>query len=149
MNELIVAEIKLSYEPTVKPTDQPKVKCSKDAYMNIKPFFDPSLMNIKEEAVALFLSRSNRIIGGIKVSSGGITGTVVDISLILGIALKCLAKGIILAHTHPSGELQPSKADIDLTQRLKEAARIMDITLLEHIILNTEEYLSFADEGLL
>lgn len=149
MNEFIVSEIKISYMPNVKPADQLKVKCSKDAFLQIKPFFDPSLMNIKEEAVALFLSRSNSVIGGFKISSGGITGTVVDISLILGIALKCLAKGIILAHTHPSGELQPSKTDLNITQRLKDAASIMDITLIEHLILNTEGYLSFADEGLL
>ena len=149
MDELIVSEIKISYKPTVAPSNQAKIKCSQDAYLQIKPFFDPKLMNIKEEAVALFLSRSNRIKGGFKVSSGGITGTVVDISLILGIALKCLAKGIVLAHTHPSGELKPSKADLEITQRFKEAARIMDITLIEHLILSTEGYLSFADEGLL
>ena len=149
MTALVVSEIKISYEPKVKAVHRPRVKCSKDAYMHVRQFFDPSLLNIKEEAVALFLNRSNNIIGGFKVSSGGITSTIVDIGLILGVAVKCLAKGLILAHTHPSGELQPSKADLTLTARLKEAARLLDITLIEHLIVSTEGYTSFADEGLL
>ena len=149
MNDKIVSEIKISYEPRVKPMDRPKIQCSKDAHEQIRPFFDQTLINIKEEAVALFLNRANRVIGGYKISSGGITGTVIDVSLLLGIALKCLAKGIILAHNHPSGELQPSKADQDLTSRLRMGAQLLDITLIEHLILNTESYLSFADEGFL
>ena len=103
-------------------------------------------MNIKEEAVVLFLNRGNRVLGGYKVSSGGITGTVVDIRIILAIALKCLASGMILAHTHPSGELNPSNADKGLTQKLKEAANLMDISLLDHLIITSETYYSFADE---
>ena len=82
------------------------------------------------------------------MSSGGISGTIVDIRLILGVALKCLASGIILAHTHPSGELTPSRVDRELTQKLKEAAKLMDISLLEHLIITNEGYFSFADEGL-
>ena len=149
MNELLVSEIKISYEPRVKASECPKVTCSQDAYEQIKQFFDPSLMNVKEEAVVLYLNCSNRIMGGFKVSSGGISCTIVDITLILGVAVKCLARGLVLAHTHPSGELQPSKADLNLTARLKEAARLLDIRLIEHLILSTDGYLIFADEGLL
>jgi DNA repair protein RadC len=78
-----------------------------------------------------------------------ITGTVVDIRIILGIALKSLATGIIIAHTHPSGELKPSKANIDLTQKLKVACKKMEITLLDHFIITTESYFSFKDDELL
>jgi DNA repair protein RadC len=149
MNELIAAEIKITYKPQVKAADRPKIQRSADADHQVRAFFDQSMINIKEEAVVLFLNRSNRVIGGFRISSGGITSTVIDISLILGIALKCLAKGLILAHNHPSGELQPSRADQEITTRLKDAARILDITLLEHLILTEDSYLSFADEGLL
>src|SRR5665213_2364370 len=75
------------------------------------------------------LHTSKRVIGGYKMSSGGITGTVVDIRIILGMALKCLASGILIAHTHPSGELSPSKQDLDLTIRLMDAGKLMDIQL--------------------
>lgn len=149
MNDLVVTEIRISYKPKVKTRDRPKIKCSKDAYMHIRQFFDPSLLNIKEEAAILYLNGNNRIIGGFKVSSGGISTTIVDIALILGVAVKCLARSLVLAHTHPSGELQPSNADLNLTARLKEAAKLLDITLIEHLILSTEGYLSFADERLL
>lgn len=133
----------------MKPADCPKILQSTDAHKQVRAFFDSSMLNIREEAVVLFLNRSNRVIGGFKISSGGITSTIIDISLILGIALKCLAKGLILAHNHPSGELQPSRADQEITERLKNAARILDVTLIEHLILTEDSYLSFADEGLL
>lgn len=149
MNKSLVTEIKIRYEPSLSTTCLPKIQCSQEAYEQIKLFFDPELLNIKEEAVVLFLNRSNRVIGGYKLSSGGITSTVIDISLILGIALKCLAKGLILAHNHPSGELQPSQADRELTAKLRQAARLMDINLIEHLILSKDGYSSFADEGLL
>src|SRR5690349_3335381 len=102
MNELIASEIQVTYKPQVKPADRPKVQRSTDAHQHARAFFDHTMINIREQAVVLFLSRSNRVIGGFRISTGGITATVIDISLILGIALKCLAKGLILAHNHPS-----------------------------------------------
>jgi DNA repair protein RadC len=83
------------------------------------------------------------------VSSGGITGTVADPRIILAAAVKCCAVNIILAHNHPSGSLKPSRADEQLTVKIKEAARFLDITVLDHIIVSTEGYFSFAEEGLL
>ncbi|MCB0777911.1 MAG: JAB domain-containing protein [Chitinophagaceae bacterium] len=149
MKGLFASEIKLNYEPRIVPSSRPGIKTSQDAHIQIRRFFDASLIRVREEAVVLFLNRSNKVIGGYKLSTGGITSTVIDISLILGIALKCLAKGIILAHNHPSGELNPSGQDEDITTKLKNAARLMDIALIDHLILNSERYLSFADEGLL
>ena len=151
MNEqiLFASEIYIKYEPKVQAVNRPRIQSSEDAYLQCLYFLGLDNLTIKEEAVALFLNRSNRVLGGYKVSSGGITATVVDIRIILAIALKCLASGIILAHTHPSGELNPSRTDKELTQKLKEAAKLMDISLLDHLIITSETYYSFADEGVL
>src|SRR5262245_41882346 len=113
MSDLLfnISEIQLKYDPNVKPISRTKITTSDDAYRQFVQLFDHSLMNIKEEAVALFLNRSNRLLGGYKISSGGISGTIVDVRLLMGIAIKSLASGIILAHTHPSGELLPSNSD--------------------------------------
>ena len=140
-------EIEITYLPRYLGFSKPIIKRSQDIYEILIELFDITALTIKEECIALFLNRNNRIIGSYKVSSGGITSTVVDIRIVLGIALKSLSCGLILAHTHPSGNLQPSKADIDLTHNLREAGRLMDIRLLDHLIISTEGYYSFADEG--
>jgi DNA repair protein RadC len=144
-----VSEILIKYQPKVKPVDRPKIQTSQAAYFECLKFLDPDMMNIKEEAVVLFLKNGGRVLGGYKISSGGITGTVVDIRLILAIALKSLATGLILAHTHPSGELIPSRADKEVTFKIKEAAKWMDITLHDHLIITYDGYFSFADEGII
>lgn len=151
MNEqlLSASEIHIKYEPRVQPINQPRIQTAEDAYQQCLSFLNGDNLNIKEEAVVLFLNRGNRVLGGYKISSGGITGTVVDIRLILAIALKCLASGIILAHNHPSGEINPSRADKELTQKLKEAAKLMDILLLDHLIITESNYYSFADDGVI
>ena len=143
----IVSEIKISYSPKYLGYNKPKIKSSQDIYEILVELFDVTALTVKEECIALFLNRSQRIIGSYKVSSGGITSTVVDIRIVLGIALKSLSCGLILAHTHPSGNLQPSRNDIDLTHNLREAAKMMDIRLLDHLIISNEGYYSFADEG--
>lgn len=99
----------------------------------------------------MYLNRSNAILGLYRTSTGGITGTVADLRLILSVALKIAATGLILAHNHPSGNLTPSRADIDLTRKIKEAACLMDILLLDHLILDNtgQGCYSFAEEGLL
>ena len=109
---------------------------------------DRSQFNIKEEAAVLFVNRSKRVICGYKLSSGGIAGTVVDIRIILSIGLKCLASGFILCHSHPSGDLNPSKKDLDLTIRLMEAGKLMEIQLLDHLIITEDSYLSMAEDDL-
>jgi DNA repair protein RadC len=98
----------------------------------------------------VYLNRSNRILGIYKASKGGMTGTVADPRLILSIALKTAATSFIISHNHPSGSLKPSLADEELTGRLKEAAKFMDIKLLDHLIVEPNgTYFSFADEGLI
>lgn len=102
-----------------------------------------------EVFVALYLNRSNKIISYETISKGGISGTVADPRIILKKALEAGASSLIICHNHPSGNLQPSKQDELLTQKIKSAAQLIDISLLDHIIVSEEGYYSFADEGML
>lgn len=102
-----------------------------------------------EEFWALFLNRQNKIIDKQRLSQGGMTGTVIDVRLVLKMALERHATSLIFAHNHPSGNLEPSEADKKITRQLKESAKIMDIPLLDHLIITQGGYFSFADEGML
>lgn len=102
-----------------------------------------------EEFWVLFLNNSNKVIRKEQLSKGGITGTVVDIRLILKLALEHNALSIILSHNHPSGKLLPSESDVEITQRLKLAARQLEMSVIDHIIVTENGYYSFADEGVL
>ncbi|WP_297095173.1 DNA repair protein RadC [uncultured Draconibacterium sp.] len=119
---------------------------SKDA----ADYFMPMLGDLNhEEFWILLLNRGNRIIDSFMVSQGGISGTVIDVRLILKNALDKMASAIILCHNHPSGTMQASNADLNITNKIKSAAEIMDITVLDHIIVGQNSYLSLADEGML
>ena len=103
-----------------------------------------------EEAYLLLLDRANRVMGWYKVSQGGMAGTVIDPKIIFATALKARANSIIIAHNHPSGQLRPSQADKDLTNKLFAAGKALDLPLLDHLILAPEGgCFSFADEGLI
>ncbi len=100
-----------------------------------------------EEFWAVFLNRSNKIIDKVKFSQGGVSGTVVDVRMILKSAIQHLASSIILVHNHPSGNINPSTEDIHLTTKLKEGAKLIDIQVLDHLIVCDNLFYSFADEG--
>lgn len=102
-----------------------------------------------EVFAVLFLNRANKILHFEIVSSGGLTGTVADPRIILKKALETGATSIVLSHNHPSGSLKPSRADEELTQKIRQAATYLDIKVIDHIIVSDEGYFSFADEGLL
>jgi len=102
-----------------------------------------------EEFWILLMNRANKIISRQKISRGGITGTIIDIRIILKLALDKLATSLILCHNHPSGNLLPSDADTEITRKLKEAGKLMDISVLDHVIVSDSSYYSFADEGLI
>lgn len=126
--------------------EKPKVTTSKDAFELLKS----DLTDIPhEEFWVLLLNRANRVIKKSQVSQGGVTGTVADPKIIFKLALDELACGLILAHNHPSGNLTASQADVDLTRKLKEAGKLLEIQVLDHLILARQKYFSFADEGLL
>lgn len=112
--------------------------------------FHPVLSDLPhEEFWILLLNRSNRVISKVRISQGGIAGTVIDVRLIMKRAVDQLATAIILCHNHPSGNTTPSQADIDITQKLSNAGKTMDIPVLDHLIIAENSYFSFADEGML
>lgn len=131
-------------------TSYPKVKieASRQAYSVLIPFFEHN-MELFESFYILLLNNSNNTIGFAHLSSGGITGTVVDIRMVAKYALESLATGVILAHNHPSGTLKPSQADINLTNKVKAALKTLDINLVDHLILSSDGFFSFASDGLL
>jgi DNA repair protein RadC len=144
-----VAEISISYNPVPGWQNQPRIIKSQDALDVVKEYFPKETIHLQENMIVLYLNQSNRVIAVYKMSTGGMTGTVVDIRLILATALKVAATGIILAHNHPSGNRNPSTNDIDLTHKIYQAAKLMDIHLLDHLIVtpDNDSYYSFADEG--
>ncbi|WP_441556572.1 JAB domain-containing protein [Chryseobacterium sp. 2TAF14] len=106
-------------------------------------------MEMQEEVKVILLNNSNCVLGIYNLSKGGITSSLVDVRLVLSVALKCLAPGIILVHNHPSGNLKPSSTDLNIVKKLNESCKLMDITLFDSIIITKESYMSFADEGLI
>jgi DNA repair protein RadC len=144
-----VAEVELVYKTKVKASERPKVTSSKDIYNILRQVWDENKIDMLEEFKVIFLNRANRVTGVYDASSGGITGTVADPRLILAAAIKSLSVSIVLSHNHPSGNLKPSCADEELTLKIKEAASYHDIKVLDHIIITSEAYYSFADEGLI
>jgi len=110
----------------------------------------PILQDYQHEVFCvMYLNRSNKIIHLEIISQGGLTATVADIRIIMKRALDCMAASIFVSHNHPSGSLLPSKADRDLTQKIKTAGQLIDIMLVDHLIIGQKDYFSFADEGIL
>ncbi len=144
-----VAEIQLTYKPKVKPSDRPQICRSKDAYEILIKHWDDSKIYFVEQFKVILLTRANKVLGIVEISTGGISGTVADPKLIFAAALKANASSIILSHNHPSGNLLPSQQDISLTQKLKEAGKFLELPVLDHMIVTGDGYYSFADEGLL
>jgi len=123
-----------------------KITSSNDAFK----LFHPILGDIPhEEFWILLLNRSNQIIEKVRISQGGVSGTVIDTRLILRFAIEKLASGLILCHNHPSGNNQPSEPDKKITEKIQSAAGFMEINLLDHIIIADKTFFSFADEGIL
>jgi len=146
-----VSEIEIVYRKKVncKISERPLIKSSKDVYEVFNHYWNQDRIDLLEEFKVLFLNRANRVLQIFAVSQGGVTGTVADPRVILAAALKVSACVICMAHNHPSGSTQPSREDVELTKKIKEAARYHDIKVVEHIILTSEEYFSFADDGLM
>ncbi len=127
-------------------TRKKKITCSRDA----ADFFTPLLQDLNhEEFWILLLDRGNKILDQYRISQGGISGTVIDVRIILKTALEKLASSIILCHNHPSGTMEASEADLKITRKMLKAAGLMDISVLDHIIIGQNSYLSMADERIL
>lgn len=129
-----------------EPEERPKITTSGDA----ATIFKPLLSDLPhEEFWVLLLNRNNLVIDKFMVSQGGLAGTIIDVRIILKTALEKLACSMILCHNHPSGNLQPSDADKDITRKIREAGKQMDIPVLDHLIIGNDAYFSFSDEGLM
>ncbi|MES2373394.1 MAG: JAB domain-containing protein [Bacteroidota bacterium] len=145
----IVSEIELVYVSQVPASRRFQIRKSLDSWWLLKRSWNRKRIQLVEQFKVIYLDTTNHVLAIKKMSTGGITGTVADPRLLLAGALKLKATAMIICHNHPSGNLQPSERDKTLTANLKQASLLMEIKLIDHIILTSEGYMSFADDGLL
>ena len=139
-----ISEYSLKYTKT--DIQKTKIITSENACSVIKKFYFDDI-NIYESFFILLLNRANNTTGFAKISQGGTAGTVVDIKIIAKYAVESLSSAVIICHNHPSGNIKPSEADINITKKIKDALLLLDISLTDHIILSENNYYSFADNG--
>jgi DNA repair protein RadC len=146
-----LGEVTLNYKyhnPSIK--DRPLITNASDAVEVIKLVIDMQRIALQEQFIVIYLNQANKVIGTMNVFSGSIKSTVIDIKLILASGILLMSSGIIVAHNHPSGNLKPSREDLALTKRLSTALQYMEMKLVDHFIITPDDdYLSFANEGLL
>jgi hypothetical protein len=147
LNEFEIKKMKNTFK--IDGIEKLKITSSQDAVNILRKLFDEDTINAYEQAYILYLNKNNKVIGYYHHSSGGIDGTVMDVQMISGMALKSLAKGVIIAHNHPSENTQPSDADKKITNQLKDALKLFNIYLMDSIILTDDSFFSFSDDGLL
>ena len=143
-----IPEIKIQYSDTGKDFSG-KITEAEQVADFIRSLFADNTIEVQEQFIVLYLNRVNKIKGYYRHTVGGISNTILDRRLVLSIALKTLSVGVIIAHNHPSGEARPSEADKAVTKALYKAAEQMDIKLLDHVIITTDGYYSFQENGLL
>ncbi|WP_240743213.1 JAB domain-containing protein [Ilyomonas limi] len=144
-----VSEVELVYKTKIKASERLQVSTSKEVYELLKRYWDENKIEFVEQFKILLLNRSNRVLGIYEISTGGLAGTVADPKVVFIAALRVAASHIILAHNHPSGNLNPSIQDKQLTQKIKDGGKLLDIEVIDHLIISKDGYYSFADEGLL
>jgi DNA repair protein RadC len=148
--EIKVNEIAISYSGNLKTNQLPKITSSQNAAELLYGQWHKNNIELHETFKIMLLNNANKVKGIYEVSTGGITGTLVDLRIIFAVVLKSLTTAVILAHNHPSGTLRPSEPDKRLTQKIKKAGELFDIKVLDHLILTPDgNYFSFADEGML
>jgi len=137
-----IEEVKLTYRNKLKANERPKITCAEDAYQAFLKSWDQDQIELIEEFKAMFLDRQLRIMSIASISKGGFTDTSVDLRVVFAIALKRRADRIILAHNHPSGNLKPSQADINLTDQFVEAGKLMRLEVVDHLIITNDGFSS-------
>ncbi|MFA6922909.1 MAG: JAB domain-containing protein [Bacteroidales bacterium] len=143
-----LAEIKVIYKSENK--NKVKITNSKDVFNILNSLYDKDTIGFQEQFYMLLLNKGNVLLGWIKLSTGGISGTVVDLKIIFATALKAFASGIVVSHNHPSTNVNPSNEDVSITKKINDAGKLFEIKLLDHIIVAPDNtYFSFADEGIL
>ncbi|MEM7085235.1 MAG: JAB domain-containing protein [Bacteroidota bacterium] len=141
-------EVEIIYKRPALET-MPQISSSKDAYELITRLLNPNTLDYREVFLALFLTNSNNVLGYSELGKGTSTGVAIDAKDIILHAIKTHSKAIIICHNHPSGSLKPSSADKDMTAQLSIISNMFSINLLDNLIITSESYFSFADEGLL
>lgn len=144
-----LAELKVAYRSRTKVQERRTLRNSTDAADYLRAIWNANTLELVEEFVMICLNGSGEAIGWVKVSSGGMNATQVDSRLVFAIALQTACTAIVVAHNHPGGKTDPSPQDKEITQRLKEAGRLLGIAVLDHIIISRDSAFSFAENGLL
>jgi len=143
-----VNEIQISYKEKASTLKSPTIKSSADTAELLFEYWNKNTIGLQESFKILLLNNSNKVKGIYELSTGGITGTLVDLRILFAIILKSLTTCLIICHNHPSGQLKPSEADKSLTKKIKKAAQFFDIIVLDHLIIAPNgNYYSFADNG--
>jgi len=142
-----VAEISISYSHKLPPSELPQVSCPNDTYELFRESWDSNTIELLETFKCMYLNRSNRVLGIMTISTGGLNTAIVDPARIYSGAIKANARGIILVHNHPSGALTPSEADHKITKQLVAAGKTIGIPILDHLIISPVNYYSMADNA--
>lgn len=144
-----VAEIQVTYSAKIKKEERYQVKCSQDSYEILRMIYPMDRIEYQEFFYVMFLNRSNEVLGYRQICSGTQSGCLVDVKMIMGVACKVHSSSLIVSHSHPTGSLAFSRPDIELTKKIKEACKVLDIVLLDHVIITRDSFVSAADEAIL
>ena len=144
----VVSEVKLSYVNHVPASQRQSIRRSSDAADLLRLIWENDIEHV-ESFYVLLLNRANQVLGSKLISQGGVSGTVVDPKVIFQTALLANATGIILAHNHPSGNTKPSESDIRITSKVADGSKFLEISCLDHIIITSDSFFSFSDEGMI
>ena len=142
-----VCEVKLTYKSKIKASEREKILSAENAYKILLSVFDSETIQYKEFFKVILMNRANKVLGVCHISEGGLNETSADIRIIMQAAILGNASAIILAHNHPSGNIQPSMQDDQVTKRVKEIAKLIGINLLDHLIITDETYYSYSENG--
>ncbi len=146
--EFAVSEVKLTYKPKVKASERPTIRSSSAMYkLLVEKVYDADTIEHREFVKLILFNRAGKLIGVHHLSEGGINGTTMDVRVVMQSAILSNCSGIMISHNHPSGNMKPSPQDNQMTDNVKKACKIMEINFLDHIIVTTEGYYSYADEG--
>jgi DNA repair protein RadC len=144
-----LAEIKAVYRSRTKLEERKPIRAPRDVESYLRAVWNRQTIELTEDFVVVCLNGNHETLGWIKVSSGGFGSTTVDPRLVFAVALQTASTAIVLAHNHPSGSLQPSEQDRDVTRQIREAGKLLRIAVLDHVILTKESFFSFAENGFL
>ena len=144
-----VADVRAVYSTKIPTKDRIKVISSQMAYNALLPYYVDGIMEQKEVFCAMYLDRSNKLLGTAKITEGSVSSCIVDVPYIFRLAILINASSIILCHNHPSGNLKESDSDKIITEQIIQAGKLLDIKILDHLIIHDENYHSFADNGLI